>query len=755
MWAAWYGYDRGFTRKWRGYVSDEFRKRGVELTLRRLTLDPFRGLVAREVKVFDARDRRRTLAQVDEMILGLNYANLLRGKPFLDSVDLRDARLAMPLDPRNPRGPALEIARLDARVFLPPEQIYLARAEADLYGVRLSASGRVLHPDTLRKKSKGAKPDLAWLGRLLGELKALRWEGARPQLNVRFSGDLDAPDKMIVEAKLAGENLQLRGYRLARVDCTAALREGTAEIQLLRLQDARGVLEATASLRMKTQTATLRVRSGLDLPALLRAAEVDVPALREVVLEDPPALEATGEVTLGDPWRWQTLGRVTLGRFRYRDIPFERLTTDLSADGARWSLRDAHLVHLSGELRGDALQLPGKFRAKGECTIDPVAVAPLLGGKTAEWLQQWKFQKSPSFSIEATGPSASLDACTLRAEVAAGPFVHRDIPGKRLTASLRYAGRVLTVAPFRVEREEGSGSGELSVHFAQDEVRLNGVETTLHPSEAAGWVSTNLPRDMAPYLFGGTPPRLLVNGRVHTKGGSSTHLTVDVVAPGGMDYTFLKRPLHFDEIGGRLVFSPGKVQLQNVQATLFGGTVRGKAEIPIGKKEKGYQAALELDGVDFASLTKLYFNYDNSQGRLAGRYQFRGQGGDSRAQSGIGDLRVTQGNVFAIPFLGPLSGALNSIVPGMGYNVARKASATFQVGNGAITTGDLEIEGTGFSMHGNGKLFFVDDRMDFSMRVNAQGLPGVLLFPVSKLFEFVADEKLSKPVWRSRVLPKF
>ena len=31
---AWYVYNKGFTRKWRDQVSDEFRKRGVEVSLR-------------------------------------------------------------------------------------------------------------------------------------------------------------------------------------------------------------------------------------------------------------------------------------------------------------------------------------------------------------------------------------------------------------------------------------------------------------------------------------------------------------------------------------------------------------------------------------------------------------------------------------------------------------------------------------------------------------------------------------------------
>ena len=55
----WYAAEKGFTSKWRRYVTEEFRKRGVEVTLKKLMLDPWRGLVAKEVRVFDARDRRR------------------------------------------------------------------------------------------------------------------------------------------------------------------------------------------------------------------------------------------------------------------------------------------------------------------------------------------------------------------------------------------------------------------------------------------------------------------------------------------------------------------------------------------------------------------------------------------------------------------------------------------------------------------------------------------------------------------------
>jgi hypothetical protein len=44
--------------------------------------------------------------------------------------------------------------------------------------------------------------------------------------------------------------------------------------------------------------------------------------------------------------------------------------------------------------------------------------------------------------------------------------------------------------------------------------------------------------------------------------------------------------------------------------------------------------------------------------------------------------------------------------------------------------------------------------MQFYARVNARSLPGIVLFPVSKLFEYAADGKLSKPVWKPRILTR-
>jgi hypothetical protein len=129
-------------------------------------------------------------------------------------------------------------------------------------------------------------------------------------------------------------------------------------------------------------------------------------------------------------------------------------------------------------------------------------------------------------------------------------------------------------------------------------------------------------------------------------------------------------------------------------------------------------------------------------------------GGDSRSMTGKGNLQITDGKVLAMPILGPLSLLLNDIIPGVGYQTAKKATADFTVSDGVIDTRNILIQGTGFSMIGNGRIHYLEDTMEMNMRLNAQGLPGVVLFPVSKILEYESVGSAKHPKWRPKILPK-
>ena len=54
---GWYLAKKGFGRNGAIIVVEELHKRGVEASVRRLTLDPFRGLIARDVRIYDYKKR--------------------------------------------------------------------------------------------------------------------------------------------------------------------------------------------------------------------------------------------------------------------------------------------------------------------------------------------------------------------------------------------------------------------------------------------------------------------------------------------------------------------------------------------------------------------------------------------------------------------------------------------------------------------------------------------------------------------------
>ena len=153
--------------------------------------------------------------------------------------------------------------------------------------------------------------------------------------------------------------------------------------------------------------------------------------------------------------------------------------------------------------------------------------------------------------------------------------------------------------------------------------------------------------------------------------------------------------------------------------------------------------------MDFPRLTDLYWNYKTAHGQLNGTYDFTGVGDNSRLMQGSGKVDVANGDVFAIPVFGPLSGLLGAVIPGFGYSIARDATASFTVKSGTIHTEDLEAAGKLFSMVGHGDIHFLDDKLDFDVRVDPKG-PGILLTPVYKLFEYKGEGSLKNPDWHPK-----
>ena len=772
VWALWYVSHRGFSHKWRQRVITEVEKRGVYLNLGRLTLNPLQGLVAQDVRIRTSREKGSALViSVNQVVLDINYSNLVHGEPFLNAAELHDATLSLPLgtDPVSRKSKSLEISRLNARLLLSPHQLTLEQAEAWVRGLRISASGHFVNPEVFwhaeSSLSKDGRNPLDGLRQGLQILDQLKLEGGEPSLDLRFSGDLAQPSQLFAEAVFRSGKFSVDGaYRVESVQIAATLADGLVRIDPFTIQDTQGRLDVSASLSLESGEADLRLHSTLDFPDLLRALDL-APALGEIALYDPPVLELTGKANFRQPptapassslaGRLQLFGRLSVGRFAVRSLIFEEAGSDFSWEEGRWYLHNTRVRHKNGALTLNAMQGPEGFQFNLDSQIQPNLFLPFLPIEAQTRLSEWVFATPPALHLEGHGPRPSPAEVEVTGRAQLGATHARGIALTSATLELGFKANVLTCRNILLKRPEGTGTGTVLYDFNTDELQFQRVQTTLNPADVMTIFDRDLVDVLTPYRFK-TRPALVVDGKVDCKRGSFSrnHLRVEVDGAGGMDYTFLKKNLSASKITGVVNIFNDRLKLDDLDATLFGGHLRGRADISIRKAAGDYTAELFTDNVDFPSLTKLYFGYDTSKGKLSSAFTFSGLHDWVKAISGTGSLNVTDGNVFAIPIFGPFSSILDGILPGTGYNDARKGACTFEMRDGVVTTKDLVMEGKGFSIYGAGKLFIAEDKMDFGARINAQGITGRLLSPVSHIFEYVSDGSLSNPVWRPKLVPK-
>ena len=749
---GWYLAKKGFSRNWRNRVVEELHKRGVEASVRRLTLDPFRGLIARDVRIFDYKQREKTLALVSEISLDINYAALFHHQPFLNAIDIRNGDLTIPLPAVDGQLSSAELKRFRAHVYFPPERIEVSQAEGFFCGVRVSASGQLIKRENYQPSPvdspENAARRLRFLQTLVTTLERFRYPKSAPQLQVKFSGDLSRLEDARVEATLRAGHLLRDNYEARNLFLSAEWRDQTLTIPQCEWSDVAGQFSGTATWSRANGEAAFQARSTVDLKSLLGSFGLGA-IVDDLAFVSPPLVEASGSASIGATEKQiAVVGKIALQNFAYKSVGFEGLTCDFASDGKRTMLRDLRLRHRSGQLSGDVFDAPDDFRLNLESSINPSALSALAPPRLQPFLAEWEWQRSPDVRLNLRGVSHDPATWSGEGAVRLGRARFRGVWMESASADIRFGDGVLGFENLRVTRDEGSGTGAFAYDWRRHEVRITDVQTTLTPGEAIMWIEPKFWRHVMPYRFHRTP-HVTANGVVQFAGGKQTHLQIGVDAPGGMDYTFLGKVLPFDRAAGQLLFTDNRLQILNLKATLFSGSVVGGADISLARGDPHYTAQLAVEEADFPSLTDLYFQYKTSLGALSGSFEFGGLDGDARALHGSGRIAVKNGNVFAIPIFGPLSELVNKIFAGAGYSVAHEATAPFTIKEGVIHSERLKVSGKLFAMLGHGDVDFLQNKLDFDIRIDASG-PGAVLTPLYQLFEYHGEGSLTKPIWRPK-----
>jgi hypothetical protein len=736
-------------------LAEAARREGLELDFTRMRLSFLQGLILDKVRLRADRLPDNPEVAVNRAAISLNWRELLRGRVELNSLDLRGAQLFLPVVSADGVTRTLRLTKARARLMLADGMVSVPLARFNLQGIDVIATGQIaLAGAPAPETPEGLLPPE--VGRALEVLESLDFGTTPPVLEVEFSAiSGDAGALRLPRIRFEAPAAAFGRGRLRDIRLEASFADHVLDVPELVARDTRdGRLDLTGRWNLASGAAQAELESSLDPAPWLAELRPDGP-WAELKFAAPPAVQASLEIRDGDGPRVRVTGTADAAAFTFRGVDFRGLSTGFAWRDGQLYASDLLLKPAAGEIRADLMLQPGEVKARVDCRADLLQLLPLLPAAAQEDVRKMnlQFTDPPHIRFEASGTAPEPAALTARGTLKLGRTSIHGSPMDEASADVAFGDLALVFSNLRVARPEGTGRGGFTYDFGRERVLLEDIRSTMNPYNVLQWADPKVARETEPYRFK-APPEVLVNGVVGLKDPELTRIRADFTAPQGLDYDLLDRTLNFGTATGTLQFAGRSILVEIPSARLFGGTARINATVQTGQPGARQQMNVVLDNVDFETLTRLYFDYRDSKGQLDARYDFSFVPGRPELMRGQGKLRVEDGNVFAIPVLGPLSVLLDKVLPGTGYQTARQATCDFRVADGVITTDNLDIIGQGFTMIGKGKLFFVQDRMDFTMRVNAQGVPGLLLYPVSKLFEYISDGKMTEPVWRPRALPK-
>src|SRR5438094_4159495 len=458
---GWYLAKRGFGRQWRYRVVEELHKRGVEASNGRLTLDPFRGLVAKNVRIFDYKNREKTLARISEVSLDINYAALIHHEPFLNALDVRNAQIALPLKDAEGIVNGVQLNDLRAHVYFPPEQIYVSQAEGVFCGVRISATGQLIKRANYQPSSPVSEEEwqkgLAILERIVKELQKFSFPATPPSLQIKFSGDVAELENARVEATLSGDRLQRGNYEMRGLSATAEWSDQHLNITHCEWNDGSGSFAGRADWSRQGNRVNFQMRSSLDLKIFLDAFDLGGP-LADITFYSPPVVEVSGSANLGqDLLRPEIIGHAIVASFAYKTVPFSDLAADFSWDGERVLLRDVRLGHQTGRLRADLFDGPSDFRLNIDSTISPDAMRGFVPADLAEFLGEWEWQRPPTIHLAIRGQDHNPENWRGDGTVTLDRTQFRGAGMNGGSTKIHFADGAISCQDFRLLRDEGTG----------------------------------------------------------------------------------------------------------------------------------------------------------------------------------------------------------------------------------------------------------------------------------------------------------
>ncbi|MFM7181932.1 MAG: hypothetical protein ACKO2G_10775 [Verrucomicrobiales bacterium] len=803
LWLGIHVSSAGLAEHWKEAVRKEFARQGIDISIGKLTIDPLHGLVARDVRVYEPQDPSRPpdggpgsdgvtarreptiLADISRIDLDVSLTRLMQKEIYLNSLKVRDAKVSLPVDPEIPDGERLEVSECNARVLFSADSVEIQELNGRLLGVRVNLNGELVrHP----KKLADGKPK-TWQGvrhdQRLAVRQALRGlaplrvpKGAPAELRVRAMADLGRLEEgrfefTFLAPQLAWEEMEAREIRLS-----GHWDNGLLQMEDIRFRDEGGAFRAEADFIRSTGVLRFNVESTAMLPELARQRlwPNDWPLFR---LVDPPRVTAGGSLAfskeLARPIGVLT-GSFALGRSQVGDDHFEFASANIASDGKRVFLRDLRVRQKEGgDLRADILLDGDELRARGQSTVHPETVAPLVprgfvrdllaafdcgnGTSAMGFTVLGNFKVRESWAVETNIEARDIRFHGVPITSATGKWAIRETKQVFENALVKIpAGATTGIGTdARTTSETVASAQSITLHPPFGQTEFNGVRCQGWPHTVIAAVVPQTLRAVPKFKLS-DPGDLAVDGVLGGRTGPKSDLRMTMASRGMLLYPAFGKELPLQSPSAMLTLKDRSAILPVVEASCYGGRVSGNLRFDnLGSEKISSSGKIMLKDIGYQQLMRLFSDRpDDAKGTLDVIATFTCADATLNTLDAEGSMKLVNGDLFSIPLFGPLSPLIEAVLPerGIGYSVASTATATATVRQGVLTTEDFTAMTPAFKMDGRGTIHLPTNGVEFFARFNARGIAEVATVIFSYIFEYKCEGTLGKPEWKPLRIPK-
>ena len=736
------------------YLLTEIQRRHIfpfPVSVDRLLLDPTGGVLADRVTVFRDANRQSIMLQVDEVRVSFAWLSWWRGSGLIDRASISNADVSYPVGPEV----TADFHEVNADVAFDHKDIKIENAQARFLDLTLSVRGTIHNDGFPAAKPLTEAQQEARQATWRTILKAMDDIGTDQPIDVQFEFETSTRDLGGGRANFAldGRRLTWRTAPVDELSIHGSLNDGVVELSDLKIGLDRGDLTADGEWNLADRTADLQFTSSMDFTSLAPAFPGPLGQALSRLDFSNSAPVTTGRVTfdLNEGFHADIQADLDWRDFSFNGTAFDRLSIPIAYDGKRLLIPGLKIAGQAGnvdlEFFFDGTKDTPTLNGKITSNLDPTILKGVFGQGMDNFLASCSFQQGgPKIEATATGSALKTDAWTVKGKLTADKFVYKTAAFDTATADFTFADSKLNLPDLEVHRPEGSGAGGIIYDFKNRSVELQNLVTQVNVQEVAPVMGPKFTQYTAPYHFA-RPPLVRANGLVDLaseKKDLDTDLTVEVEGKSPMEWTLFHVPYSFDSPNGTLTFKNRRLTVNMKQCGFYDGDLAGVLDMDLRENPAAYTLDVNLSKVNFKKFMTRTWHYDKSSGELNVQSHLTGEIGQMETMTGNGEVKIDNGDITPIPFLGTLT----PLIPG--FSVTDAAHGDFTVAKGVIHTEDMNISSELFALIGNGSYNFMTDRLSLDMRVNANAIFGIPLYPLSKIFEFHADGTMQNPNWQSK-----